>query len=399
MAKSKSSVPSTLRSSSLGRVERPLSLIAQVEQALRQAIADDRFPDGKLPPEVELAEQLGVGRETVRLAAEVLQREGLLFKVRRRGTFTRPPQTPGQIKSVESKRLGYLQTDFLGAQGKEEVANRAISGMMLQGALAEAGLAGFSLEVHHASHTRWREAVSGLIENTRLRGLILASYAEEKMLRRLTARELPVVLLDEDVNVPHIHTVRDDCFEGARMAVFHLAELGHRHIAYAHWQRDDQNRWRPMGFQRGLQDVGLPHRKQNEILTELTEAGTKKLIDRFLKLPVQPTALYCFNNTLANFAIAELHRRGIRVPNDVSIVGAGGEETPGLTCHQVDWYSMGRTAVQIMLRAISNLEQHKPEHYLSPHTLRLGTTTERLVNKAIPAKAKAASRCSSSNPV
>ena len=90
MAKSKSSVPSTLRSSSLGRVERPLSLIAQVEQVLRQAIADDRFPDGKLPPEVELAEQLGVGRETVRLAAEVLQREGLLFKVRRRGTTRLP---------------------------------------------------------------------------------------------------------------------------------------------------------------------------------------------------------------------------------------------------------------------------------------------------------------------
>ena len=384
VAKHKISITATRQSnSSLGRVERPLSLVVQVEQALRQAIEDDRFPDGKLPPEVELAEQLGVGRETVRLAAEVLQREGLLFKVRRRGTFTRPPQTPGQIKPVESKRLGYLQTDFLGAQGMEEVANRAISGMMLQGALAEAGLAGFSLEVHHTPHTRWREAVSSLIENSRLRGLILASYAEEKMLRRLTARDLPIVLLDEDVNVPHIHSVRDDCFEGARMAVLHLAELGHRHIAYAHWQRDDQNRWRPMGFQRGLQDVGLPHRKQNEILTELTEAGAKKLIDRFLKLSVRPTALYCFNNTLANFAIAELQRRSVLVPNDVSIVGAGGEETPGLTCHQVDWYSMGRTAVQIMLRAIANLEQHKPEHYLSPHTLRLGKTTKRLVNKAI----------------
>lgn len=351
----------------------------QVEQALRQAIADNRFPDGKLPPEVELAEQLGVGRETVRLAAEVLQREGLLFKVRRRGTFTRPPRAPGQIRSVDTTVLGYLQTDFLGAHGNEEVANRSISGMMLQGALAEAGEAGFSLEVQHASHTRWREAVNDLIENTRLRGLILASYAEEKMLRRMTARDRPIVLIDEDINVPHIHSVRDDCFEGARLAVLHLAELGHRQIAYAHWQRGDQNRWRPMGFQRGLQDAGLPHRKQNEILTELTEAGAKKLIDQFLKLPVRPTALYCFNNTLANFAIAELRNRGVQVPNDISVMGAGGEETPGLTCHQVNWYEMGQTAVQIVLRALANPEHNKPEHYLSPHTLRVGQTTNQLV--------------------
>ena len=60
------------------RVQRPLSIVNQVELALRQAIAEDRFPSGKLPTVVELAEQLGVSRETVRLAEEALQREGLL---------------------------------------------------------------------------------------------------------------------------------------------------------------------------------------------------------------------------------------------------------------------------------------------------------------------------------
>ena len=42
---------------------------------------------------------------------------------------------PGQIQAVETKLLGYLQADFLAAPGQEEVANRAISGLMLQGAL------------------------------------------------------------------------------------------------------------------------------------------------------------------------------------------------------------------------------------------------------------------------
>ena len=75
------------RLSPLARLERPVSLVGQVEQALRRAVAEQVFADGRLPTEVELAEQFGVSRETVRRAAEVLQQEGLLRKYRRRGTI------------------------------------------------------------------------------------------------------------------------------------------------------------------------------------------------------------------------------------------------------------------------------------------------------------------------
>jgi DNA-binding LacI/PurR family transcriptional regulator len=357
------------------RVRRPLSLVAQVELALRQAIAEDRFPDGKLPPLAALAGQLGVGRETVRVAAEALQHEGLLVKVRKRGTFTRPPLVAGQIQAVETKLLGYLQADFLVAPGQEEVANRGISGLMLQGALAEAGAAGFHLVAQHAPHTRWRQAARELYGGSRLRGLILASYCEDKLLRHLAARGLPTVLLDEDATVPHVHSVRDDSLDGARQAVLCLARLGHRRIAYAHWDRADMNRLRPLGYRQGLRDAGLPHRRRWEILTELTEPGARTLIDRFLALAPRPTALYCFNNTLAHFAVEELRRRGLRVPEDVSVLGAGGEDVPGLSCHQVDWYLMGRTAVRILLRALAATARPAAEHHLAPHALRLGRTT------------------------
>jgi DNA-binding LacI/PurR family transcriptional regulator/biotin operon repressor len=360
---------------SLARLSRPLSLVAQVELALRKAIAEDKFPSGKLPTEVELAEQLGVSRETVRLAAEALQREGLLVKIRHRGTFTRFAGIPGQIRAVESKLLGYLQTDFVGAHGQEEVANRAISGLLLQGALAEAGTAGFQLVVRQTPHFQWRKAVQELCDSRRLRGLICTAYQEEKMLRLLAASGLPTVLLDEDSNVPRIHSVRDDCFEGARQAILYLAKLGHRRIAYAHWDRSDMNRWRLSGFRKGLKDAGLTHRAHREILTEMTIAGARQVVDRLLVLSPRPSALYCFNNTLASFAVAELRRRCVRVPEDMSVMGAGGEDIHGVTCHQTDWYGMGRTAVQIMLRALSAPDSPTTEHQLSPHTLQPGETT------------------------
>lgn len=378
---------------SLPRLNRPLSLVAQVELALRQAIAQGSFLDGKLPKEVELALQLGVGRETVRVAAEAIQRDGLLVKLRHRGTFTRQSRPSARNQAMDSRLLGYLQADFLAAPGQEEVANRGISGLMLEGALAAANAAGFKLIVEHVPHTRWRESAQCLYENAPLRGLILASYNDDKLLRRLIARGLPTVLLDEDSNVPHIHFVRDDSVQGAQQAVRFLAQLGHRRIAYAHWSRPEMNRCRPMGYRQGLRDAGLTHRRYWEIPTELTETGARRLIDRFLALTPQPTALYCFNNTLARFAMAELRRRGVRVPEDLSVMGAGGEDVPGLTCHQVDWRLMGRKAVQILLRGPAAPEHLAAEHYLCPHSLCVGETTARpghgAAREALPAKRSA----------
>jgi DNA-binding LacI/PurR family transcriptional regulator len=354
-------------------VNRPPSLVAQVEQALRQAIAEDCFPNGKLPTEVELAEQLGVSRETVRLAAEALQRDGLVVKIRHRGTFLRPPSL-GRIKAVQEKLVGYLQTDFLDARGHEEVANREISGRMLQGALEAAAQAGFHLIVQRTTNLEWRQAVRELADAGRVQGLICVSYHEDKMLRRLASSGLPTVLLDEDTTVSGIHTVRDDSFEGARKAIQYLAKLGHRRIAYAHWARAEMNPSRPLGYRKGMRDAGLSCRQPWEIATELTEDGARRMVERLLALRPSPTALYCFNNTLANMALAELRRRGVRVPEDLSVLGAGGEEIAGLSCHQADWYQMGRSAMQLLLRTLAKPGRSDQQHLRLPHALRVGQT-------------------------
>src|SRR5437899_1516373 len=145
-------------SQDLARIARPLSLAAQVEQVLRQAIADGRWGAGRLPTEVELAEQLGVSRETVRLAAESLQHDGLLVKIRRRGTFTRAPRLALPVPIRASTLLGYMQAAYPAAQGQEEAVTRAVSGLMLQGANEEAGRAAVELVVLHAQNLHVQQA-------------------------------------------------------------------------------------------------------------------------------------------------------------------------------------------------------------------------------------------------
>jgi LacI family transcriptional regulator len=357
----------------LERIARPITLAAQVEQILRQALADGRWGNGRLPTEMDLAEQLGVSRETVRLAAEVLQREGLLVKIRRKGTFAQAPVVA--LKPSESKLLGYVQVEYRTAGGQEEEPARAFSGLMLQGAIEEAGRAGFRLVVQRTPHTHLRDGFYELYEHTHLRGVIFASYGEEKLLRRIIGLGLPALLLDHDLHLPRINSVRDDSFEDARQAILYLASLGHRRIAYANWEHADLNPWRLRGYRQGLRDAHLRRRPGWEIPTPLTETGTRQVVDAWLGLSPRPTALYCFNNTLARFVLEELQRRGLHVPQDLSIMGAGGEEVPGLTCLQVDWYQMGRTAIQVLLRAVANPEKHTPEHHLTPHSLRVGRTT------------------------
>jgi GntR family transcriptional regulator len=88
-----------------------LGLITQTEQILRQAIEEGQFASGRLPTEVELAEQLGVSRETVRLATERLQTDGLLIKIRRRGTFLRGRIATPTLKKGAVKTLAALSRE------------------------------------------------------------------------------------------------------------------------------------------------------------------------------------------------------------------------------------------------------------------------------------------------
>lgn len=186
---------------------------------------------------------------------------------------------------------------------------------------------------------------------------------------------LPAVLLDHDLHLPRLNSVRDDSFTGARQAVQYLASLGHRKVAFAHWHRADLNPWRLRGYRQGMRDANLARRRSWAILAELTKRGARQTVDRWLNLSPRPTALYCFDNTLGRLVVEELRRRGVRVPEEVSVVGGGGEEVPGLTCHQADWYRMGRTAVRLLLPALADPARHPPEHHLAPHRLYQGQTT------------------------
>lgn len=357
----------------IARIERPLTLIAQVEQTLRRAVKEGAFPGDRLPTAVALSEQLGVSRETVRLALDSLQRDGLLVKHRRRGTFVNAPTVPTTLIPT-STIVGYLQADYSPEQGEAEVITRATSGCMIDGALAEAGNAGFQMVVRSARIVTLRKAFDELTAQARLRGVIFASIAEEKLLRRLSGMNIPAVLLDHDLHLPKLSSIRPDAAGRAKLAVRKLAEMGHRRIALAHWHQADLNPWHLRGYREGMREAGLRCRREWEMFVRITPAGGAEVVDAILRASPPPTAVICFSNPLASFVFEAAAERGLAVPQQLSIVGGGGGDVIGLTCLELNWYDLGREAMKLLLRAIDAGDKHKPQHKVVPYRWKEGKT-------------------------
>ncbi len=362
----------------IAHIERPLTLVAQVEQTLRRAIGENAFPDGRLPTTVDLADRLGVSRETVRLALDTLQQEGLVVKHRRRGTLLNHQAVPESLPRTATKLLGYLQADYRAERGEAEVVTRATSSFMFDGALVEAGMAGYQLIVRSAKILQLREAFDQLNAAGNLQGIVFASIAEEKFLRKLSGLNIPAVLLDHDLHLPKLGSIRGDSLQCSRLAVEHLAQLGHRHIACAEWRQDDLNPWFIRGYREGMRTCGLKCRRSWELAVELTRTGAGEAIGQLLDLTPRPTAVICFHNTFAHYLIDAAAQRGLHTPEDLSVVGGGGEEVIGLSCNQLDWYRLGREAMRMLLRGVEADDQYKPEHVLAPYTFCPGRTTRAL---------------------
>lgn len=360
---------------SLAGISRPLSLVAQAERTLRTAIENSIFPNGRLPTLLDLADQLRVSRETVRLALESLQHEGLIVKRRRRGTFVRRPEVPTDLRQPKSRMLGCLLEEFDAVDKTNEVVSWPSSRQMLEGAVFEASQRGYQITVRSARPSNLRDTFDQMDASSPMGGIIFACVVEEKFLKSLSGRGLPAILMDHQIHLPNVGSIRSDSEQCTIEAVKQLVKLGHRRIACAHWRQNDLNPWFVQGYRKGMREAKLRCRRLWEISSELSQGGANKAVDELLSVSPRPTAIICFHNTFANQVVRAAVERGLRVPEDLSVVGGGGEEVVNLSCTQLDWSGIGRKAVQMLLNAIELGDEYEAQHILMPYFWQGGGTT------------------------
>lgn len=189
----------------------------------------------------------------------------------------------------------------------------------------------------------------------RFDGLVwYSSWPSEANLARLRSCSVPVVIIhsqaaDFENQIP---TVICDNFEGVRLALEHLAELGHRSVGYAY---DGEFLFGEARIRREAVLEIAPTLGMDPSLIDVR--GDLTGLHAYLAAPRAETAILAQNEWLAGQVMSGLQSKGVDVPGEVSIVGFDSTyfcnlQTPKLTAVSQPLLSMGRRAVEMLIEVI-----------------------------------------------
>jgi LacI family transcriptional regulator len=231
---------------------------------------------------------------------------------------------------------------------------------VVTGAGSAARAAGYEMRVYSLVERGRRPpgGVTRLLEQI-ADGVIALLPFEFDYLEALSAARVPVVTVDQRTARARFPTVAADSYGGGRAAVEHLARLGHRRIAFvAGDERLASARERRRAYQDTLAAEGLPHDPRLVVPGRFTEEGGRSAAATLLRLRRRPTAIFAANDLSAFGVLGALRQAGLRVPQDVSLVGfddlpAAAHVHPPLTTVRQPLAEMGASAVRSLLVQIS----------------------------------------------
>lgn len=203
-------------------------------------------------------------------------------------------------------------------------------------------------------HGRYRglsaDKIFAQLLNGKVDGLVLHVHSDEALIGRLAASRLPVVAIANPV--PDLPCVGVDDAEGSRLLVDHLAKQGHRCIHYATspFKLTSTER-RFAAFQAAAAEAGIR-------LTSSHVGGDEQTLDSLdhAITPVRgerPTAIACWNDSIAYRVVTHLELRGLQVPGDIAVAGFDGYASPippayRLTTVRAPWREVAGIAVDVL---------------------------------------------------
>ena len=220
-------------------------------------------------------------------------------------------------------------------------------------------------------------AIENLLE-LRVDGLILASPRVGDEIIARAGRNVPVVVLNRDTTDDHSDSVTNDNIAGTRLAVEHLLGFGHRRIAFIEGGVGAGARNRHEGYLHAMRDFGL----DDEIVTvegRHTEEGGYQGAMELLKMRVLPTAVFASNDLCAIGAMNAFEEAGLKIPDDVSLVGYDNNRMASLrhislTTIDQPGVDMGSSAVEHLADRIDG-DRIDPRHDVVAPSLVVRSTT------------------------
>lgn len=321
------------------------------------------LPDQKLPSEQELADLFGVSRITSKRALVELEREGLIYRIRGSGSFV-SPQNPARDK--DNKMLAFV-LPFNSSVGRTMDT--------IKGATEYLKIRGYYLSIHSTDRS-WKKEQEALNElPEQFAGIIYYPISDQNnltILNNIYLNNYPIVSIDINFESVPINYVISDNFQGGYTAAEFLIKNGHRQIAYVSGVPIETRvsvRQRYFGYCKALKDYSIPLNSALIKLGNVKSVGTifemsneqnketKLMLEELLCNGV--TAICTENDYVAINLERNCRHMGVQIPEQLSIIGFDNINLSyniavPLTTIEQDFYEIGKTAAEIVVKGIEN---------------------------------------------
>ncbi len=342
----------------------PAHLYEQIVADIRGRILSGELkPGDKIETQAELARKYDVSLITVKNALGLLVNERLLFSRAGKGTFVLEAPSKG-FNVSDHRSVGLVLRDLshpyfsMIVNSVEECAYEKSFNILLTSSSGKP-------EKEESQIRKFR--------SMGVDGLIIASlsleYRATEYIQRLHAENFPYVMVSY-IHDPDFWYVGTDQELGGYIATEHLIRTGYRTVGYMHLGgKNLLSEVRRNGYWRALMESGLPYDGRLVFTPDLDRpdlgADRYQLGYEFGKnyknLATKPEALFCYNDMCALGFIHGAAETGIRVPDDVAVVGfddtmvARFASVPLTTIHQ-PVEKIGRSAVEIIQKRIDHID-------------------------------------------
>ncbi|SHO59204.1 HTH-type transcriptional repressor PurR [Vibrio quintilis] len=218
--------------------------------------------------------------------------------------------------------------------------------------------------------------------------LVICSDLTEVLLEMLDGyQDIPKVVMDWGPESSQADKIIDNSEAGGYLATKYLIDHGHEKIACLSGQLSKAIcKERILGYRRAMSEANLPT-NDDWILEGNFECDTAVLAaDKIIAMDEKPTAIFCFNDTMALGLMSRLQQRGIKIPEDMSVIGYDNIEiseyfSPPLTTIHQPKRRVGKNAFEILLERIKNKEHERRIFEMHPEIV-ARDTVKKLKNRS-----------------
>jgi LacI family transcriptional regulator len=310
-------------------------------------------------------------------------------------------ETKKKIRAM-AKEMGYQQNKFASSLRKRRTETVGVVVPKLNSYFMATVIAGVEKITNHHGYgliiSQSQESVKQEIScvstlfNSRVDGMLISLAFDTKNLdhfNKLFDKDIPIVFFDRVADCHGCMSVIIDNYKAGYEATSHLINQGCRRIIHlgGNLLRNVYSD-RLKGYKQALHDNGIDYNQKLIFISDLTGESGKNIMKKVLKMNLHPDGLFAANDTSAVASMVEMQLQGIRIPDDIAVVGFNNEPIsqvirPNLTTIDYPAREMGEIAAESLIEKLNASSAVDLSRIIMKHKLIIRESSQRSGEKSV----------------